>query len=106
MTRTSVRALFAALMAAPLLVVGAAQAAADPVILPGDPGGPIDGQLSDDEDVEPYQCVVVGQPGVGYASNEAGESGDVNGVFTNEGYVNHACYGPNDGFSTGVGYLQ
>ena len=106
MRRTSVRALFAALVAAPLLVAGAAQAAADPVILPGPPGGPIDGNLSDNEGVESYQCVIVGQPGVGYASNAPGQGGDVNGVFTNEGYVNHACYGLNDGFSTGVGYLQ
>ncbi|MFZ2530312.1 MAG: hypothetical protein WAX14_22115 [Rhodococcus sp. (in: high G+C Gram-positive bacteria)] len=106
MTRTSVRALFAALAAVPLLVVGAAQASAVPVITPGDPGGPIDGQLTDDANLEPYQCVVVGQPGVGYASNAAGEAGQVMGTFTNEGPVTNACYGPMTGFQSGVGYVQ
>jgi len=105
MARNAVRAVFAALATAPLLVFGAAQAAADPVIEPAYPGGPVDGQLYDDEGVEPYQCVLAGTPGVGYASNEAGETGYVNGAFMNEGPVNQVCYGPMSGVQTGVGYV-
>lgn len=103
MARNAVRAGLAALATAPLLVFGAAQASAYPVIEPGEPGGPIDGQLYDYNDVEPYQCVVTG-PGVGYAANEPGETGYVNGVFVNEGPVDHWCYGPS-GVHTGVGYV-
>lgn len=100
----SVRAVFAALATAPLLVFGAAQASAHPVIEPVAPGGPIDGQLYDYNDVEPYRCIVAGAPGVGYAANEAGETGYVNGVFVDEGPVNHWCYGPS-GVHTGIGYV-
>ena len=106
MTRTSVRAVLVALAAAPLLVVGAAQASAHPVITPGDPGGPITGQLSDFYNVEPYQCVVLGEPGVGYGSNQPGTNGEVQGVFTKEGYVSNLCYGPNTGLVPGTSYVR
>ncbi|WP_455902199.1 hypothetical protein, partial [Rhodococcus gordoniae] len=43
-------------------------------------------------------------PGVGYATNEAGQDGIVNGVFVNEGSINHWCYGPPGMIHSGTGY--
>ncbi|MCR8692960.1 hypothetical protein [Rhodococcus rhodochrous] len=106
MTGKAVRAALATLATAPLLVFGAAQASAYPVIEPGAPGGPIDGRLYDHHGVDPYQCIVVGAPGVGYATNEAGQDGTVNGVFVNEGSINHWCYGPPGMIHNGTGYVR
>ncbi|UYP19194.1 hypothetical protein OED52_00965 [Rhodococcus sp. Z13] len=105
MVRNAIRTALAALATTPLLVFGAAQASAIPVV-EGVPGGTVDGRLYDHAGTESYRCVMVGQPGVGYGTNEAGQDGYVNGVFVGPGNVNHLCYGSGGTIHNGTGHVS
>ncbi|WP_406275532.1 hypothetical protein OH799_03325 [Nocardia sp. NBC_00881] len=97
-------ALGSALAAAALLVVGAGQASAVPVVNPGPLGAPIDGILSDTAGVAGYNCLVLG-PGWGFGMNTPGATGVVSGTFFAPGPVSAYCMGPM-GYVTGGGFAS